>query len=518
MGKIGRSSIWLATGFLIIGGCATRALQRTTLDPLTEVQTPPPTGPTAPAVGPPTNSAEPNHVKPAASAAAVQAVLISDLAKKKGFSPEKTAAILTELRDASPATRPVLTQLVLEYLSAGAGQPSVVQPTVLQPQPARSAIEGLIGASSSGDSTMAAAPRSPSDRHVRQPSSSGRGAAPSGYSNTTTAFPRTRPAAAARQTQPSPAAAPDAPGGARQIMVSAGGQVPEQVARLDPSRWSNSPASVTGPSPQAAGQDGTARTAPKADPTNWRKQVRQVIRGLETQLQDDSIDDTDRFRMESYVGLLYLISEDREKALAALHDYRDEQELEFWRQTLMGLGILLNPDELPKFKYRAESAAECFRQGEDALASLGPLHLNNLTFCTKVTGFGDYEEFASYAFRPGQQVLLYIEVENYTVEPIEVPTKQARGLHGLHGTTNVPMYETELHGRYEILDAQQRTVASRILPVDRNRCRNHRRDYFIPYMLSLPDKISSGSYTLELVIEDKKGNKFGNAVIDFRIR
>jgi len=104
------------------------------------------------------------------------------------------------------------------------------------------------------------------------------------------------------------------------------------------------------------------------------------------------------------------------------------------------------------------------------------------------------------------------------VEPIEAPTKQARWLHGLHGTINVPMYETELHGRYEILDAQQRTVASRILPVDRNRCRNHRRDYFIPYMLYLPEKIPSGSYTLELVIEDKKGNKFGNAVIDFRIR
>jgi len=222
--------------------------------------------------------------------------------------------------------------------------------------------------------------------------------------------------------------------------------------------------------------------------------------------------------MESYLGLLYLVAEDREKALEALHDYRDERELEFWRQTLMGLGILLDPDELPKFKYRAESAAECFRQGENALASLGPLHLNHLAFCTKVTGFGDYEQFESYAFRPGQQVLLYVEVENYTVEQIETAAKNSHTLRGLHGMTSTPMYETELHGRYEILDAQQRTVASRILPVDRNRCRNHRRDYFIPYLLYMPTKIQSGSYTLELVIEDKKGNKFGNAVIDFRIR
>jgi hypothetical protein len=37
-------------------------------------------------------------------------------------------------------------------------------------------------------------------------------------------------------------------------------------------------------------------------------------------------------------------------------------------------------------------------------------------------------------------------------------------------------------------------------------------------MLYMPEKIAPGSYTLELVVEDKKGGKFGSAVVDFRIR
>ena len=84
--------------------------------------------------------------------------------------------------------------------------------------------------------------------------------------------------------------------------------------------------------------------------------------------------------------------------------------------------------------------------------------------------------------------------------------------------TGTPKYATELHGRYEILDANQRAVVSRTLPIGRDECRNRRRDYYISYVVYMPEHIQPGPYTLELTIEDKKGAKFGNAVIDFQVK
>lgn len=529
MGKIGHLSAWFATSLLVLGGCATGKLKQTMPDALAELAesaAPKQTLASGPHRGSTTdtNSGQKATDTEATQAAAIQEVLIRDLAAKRGFSAERTDAIVKELNQAGPTERPMLTQLALEFLSPGTDSSRDVAPTVLQPQPPQAALSGLIG--DRIEPRLATAPElTPRPARQNQPAPSSRrhaAATASSAQSPPTTSPSPAHGALPQQTAASRAPSAQASTITSQPVTRGAGivnsQLPtEQVATLDQSRWSNNPTAVTASSaPNGNAPDAASPSEPEA--VNWRKQLRRVIVGLEEELLDKSLDDTDRVRLESYLGLLHLVSEDREKALEVIKDSRDERELEFWRQTLMGLGILLAPEELPKFKYRAESAADCLRQGEEALASLGPLHLDKLAFCTKVTGFGDYEEFESYAFPPGQQVVLYVEVENYTVEPIETPTKQRHPLSGLQGKTSVPMFETELHGRYEILDAQQRTVAARLLPVDRNRCRNHRRDYFIPYMLYIPEKIQSGSYTLELVIEDKKGDKFGSAIIDFRVR
>jgi hypothetical protein len=114
-----------------------------------------------------------------------------------------------------------------------------------------------------------------------------------------------------------------------------------------------------------------------------------------------------------------------------------------------------------------------------------------------------------------------VEVENFTAEPIQADTAQegwARSASHRETSSGMPRFVTELHGRYEILDANQRTVVSRTLPVGGDTCRNQRRDYYISYVLYMPENIEPGAYTLELTIEDKKGDKFGNAVVDFRIK
>ena len=217
-----------------------------------------------------------------------------------------------------------------------------------------------------------------------------------------------------------------------------------------------------------------------------------------------------------------LAEEDPEKAVAALEDF-DDQQLEFWRQTVLGMGVLLDSDELPKLRHRIDSATAHFYSGVSSLSVLGPLRLLNLAFCTKVNGYGDFVECSDYGLEPGKPVLLYVEVENYTVEPMDAETTQSGWTQGTTrrnrtAASRTPKYATELHGRYEILDANQRAVVSRTLPIGRDECRNRRRDYYISYVVYLPEHIQPGPYTLELTIEDKKGAKFGNAVIDFQVK
>ncbi len=190
--------------------------------------------------------------------------------------------------------------------------------------------------------------------------------------------------------------------------------------------------------------------------------------------------------------------------------------------------MLLNPDELPKLRQRVALASQHLQDGLAALSALGPLQLRNVALCTKVNGFGDFVDCSSGGLDPGQPVLLYVEVENFTSEVISASASAstsgedtwARNLARREGRgqSNPPRYATELHARYEILDAQQRTIVSRALPVGGDVCRNRRRDYYISYVLYMPENIVPGAYTLELTVEDKKGGKFGSAVVDLQIK
>ena len=171
--------------------------------------------------------------------------------------------------------------------------------------------------------------------------------------------------------------------------------------------------------------DGSAAKSSDTDqpPNSWRQQIKLAAEQLRAEMDNGTMDDEQRARCQVYLSLLLLAEEDPEKAVAALEDF-DDQQLEFWRQTVLGMGILLDSDELPKFRHRIDSASEHFSRAVSSLSALGPLCLSHLAFCTKVNGFGDFVDCSAYGLEAGKPVLLYVEVENYTVEPIETEASQ----------------------------------------------------------------------------------------------
>ena len=97
-------------------------------------------------------------------------------------------------------------------------------------------------------------------------------------------------------------------------------------------------------------------------------------------------------------------------------------------------------------------------------------------------------------------MLLYAEVENL------VNQSTPKG------------YHTAVKSSYQIFDSRGQRLAEDQFTHTEEYCRNPRRDYFVGYELHLPDRVYSGSYTLQLTIEDLKSHKIGQASVDFTVK
>src|SRR5688500_12992385 len=154
----------------------------------------------------------------------------------------------------------------------------------------------------------------------------------------------------------------------------------------------------------------------------------------------------------------------------------DEPQREAFKHLMFGMGVWLSPDEARRAPLRSAKVLRSLREAAFDLSAASKLELSSPIFCERVDQFGWYGEFPRNEFRPKQQVILYVEVENFAAE------KKGQS------------YETELQGSYQIFDAGGRIVAERQLPLDREVCRNYRRDYFLAYPMYLPDNIEPGRY------------------------
>ena len=235
----------------------------------------------------------------------------------------------------------------------------------------------------------------------------------------------------------------------------------------------------------------------------------ELIEALEAQIRhhrSQSATDEELPRLEQQLRLVYLTAGRLDEAVAAVESL-DAQQREAYKDLMFGLGVWLSPDEARRPPLRSAKVLHSLRDATGELAAASKLELRNLVFCERVDHFGWYGEFPRKEFQPKQQVILYTEVENFTAEH--------KGPAG---------YETELQGSYEILDSSGQIVASRQLQLDKEICRNYRRDYFLAYRIYMPDNIPPGRYRLELTVEDLKargkyqGRKLGEGMIEFTIR
>lgn len=129
---------------------------------------------------------------------------------------------------------------------------------------------------------------------------------------------------------------------------------------------------------------------------------------------------------------------------------------------------------------------------------LGPA-VNNACFATRVRGWGNVERFPSTAFRPGQEVIVYFELDRL----------QIRSAGDGH--------TTGIDASFRLIDGGGERVGQWSFEPIVETCPAPRRDYFARYFLRIPEDAKPGPHRLEWSVTDTMAGASRQAHLDLDV-
>lgn len=236
----------------------------------------------------------------------------------------------------------------------------------------------------------------------------------------------------------------------------------------------------------------TSYEAPASDAS--RAELEQAIHAMEAKV-NSAPQSAGEVAQQAQLRMLYLLAGRRDDAFRPIPSAVPSVQ-DFWSKELYGLATLLDTQQTDNPERRAAETRQHLSEALDSLSRSSALVVRNLTFVTEVQSYGNYRPFAESKFSPGQEVLVYAEVENFVSEPT------ATG------------YATSLSYGYQIFDSRGQRVAQDEFKSNEV-CRNQRRDFFIGCHIYMPKRAYNGRHTLQLTVEDLKSQKIGQQTIEF---
>ncbi len=285
-------------------------------------------------------------------------------------------------------------------------------------------------------------------------------------------------------TGPAPGSESEGPGGLTLPMV---GNVPDMARRLIPplNLWNGGKAEpATAPVPGDA-LDRLIDTA--------RAHVESAGPGTTPQQRQRYTRD------QVALKLLEMIGEQPQEAISPIAGI-DQSDQEFLQKLLWAHVNYFDTTTMPEPRQRATATIEQLDSAIRALQPRARLALSHLALCRRIQGFGDFEPFEKNEFSPGQAVLLYAEIKNFTSLP--------------HGDGR---QKTLLKSLITIrADSDDGDIVQQI-PVGptTDLCRTTRRDYYHNYEFQIPRSLPLGNYLLRLTVTDMLGNKVASESLRF---
>ncbi len=227
-----------------------------------------------------------------------------------------------------------------------------------------------------------------------------------------------------------------------------------------------------------------------AKPTDWRGHVDAAITqlGASASSPPKSVDEArERMRLQ----LLHLVSGDTKQAVTPAAGLSSAEQ-GYWSNQLYAMSTMLDENGPADLRTRVDAAARHQSEASAKLRSMGNLQVRNFVACREVYGYGAYEPSSDTRYAPGDQLVLYAELDNYRSDAT------AEG------------YRTTFDSSYRLVNQAGDEAASGDFPVVDDLCLTLRRDFHIQYALTLPTTLTPGDYRLELSVTDRLGQKIGH--------
>ncbi|QDU44095.1 hypothetical protein Mal52_25730 [Symmachiella dynata] len=248
----------------------------------------------------------------------------------------------------------------------------------------------------------------------------------------------------------------------------------------------------------------------------WRTHLGQSIGTAEREvaqlrpgMNNDSPASRDFIENNVYLRMLYLMSDQPAQQARAWEPIPgiDPAQQEFWQYTLYGMSNYFDRNPQLVGPERYSEAVKSFTRATNKLSSLANLEIGDIALCSSVTNFGNYKRIEPEEFSPGQQVVLYAEIRNFSTRLTD---------ENLYLTTLAPTIEFLIPGNGPM---SGRAVQNAIeMQPTEDLCKYPRRDFFIASLFSIPRDLAQGRYVLKLTVTDKLGQKFAESTLNFKVK
>ncbi|QDT34542.1 hypothetical protein [Thalassoglobus polymorphus] len=206
-------------------------------------------------------------------------------------------------------------------------------------------------------------------------------------------------------------------------------------------------------------------------------------------------------RQQVALRMLYLVNDQKQLAMQPIPGLQPADQ-EFWTSIFWGLSNYLNEEGINPSQ-RSTMTIEQLRSATHYLQISAKLQLRNVSFCSRINGFGNFEPIDATQLTPGEPVLIYCDVRNFQSESSD----QNDFITKLR--SSVEIYQGDLNG--QLVDRSS-------FPATEDRCQSIRTDYYNSYRIDLPAHLSSGQHVLKLTVYDEFSGKSATETISFTVR
>jgi len=158
-----------------------------------------------------------------------------------------------------------------------------------------------------------------------------------------------------------------------------------------------------------------------------------------------------------------------------------------------------------------ERVADSFAERAERLNEARPIRISNTALCTRVEGFGRYNELPSTTFVAGSpmRMIVYTEVDHFDHAPIRA---------GSAADTDGADWEIRLSQELLLYHESDGLLAWRQPEEDTvYRARTRLRDFFMTNRADLPSSLTVGAYRLKVVVRDLADGSVDERIIPISV-